>query len=103
MRLVTDILADFEEGAVLDEINGVLDEIVRQVERTGRVGKLKIEMTIRPNGEGRVTITPSVKPSIPEPSRAAAMYYVSEGGLMRRNPNQHDLPLRSVESMKDVK
>lgn len=96
MRLITDVFADLEGGRALDDMNGALDEVTRAVAEYGKVGTLTIKLTVRPNGENSISITPDIKAKAPEAARGASVYFVTGGGITRSNPNQPDLPLKEV-------
>ncbi len=96
MRLFTDVIGDLESGRVAEDLTAALHEVVMAVQATGRAGKLTLTLSIRPNGDDSVFITPSVKPAAPEPARAVTTFYLTAGGITRRDPRQGEIPFREV-------
>ncbi len=84
-------LQSIRDGQLLELLTGKLSDIVEAVEETGKAGQLVLTMKIKPNGEGAVTINSDVKAKVPEPAVGDAIFFVSDGNLVRRNPRQGDI------------
>ena len=79
------------DGQLLELLTGKLQEVVEAVEETGKVGGLTLSLKVKPNGEGAVTLISDVKAKVPEPAVGDAIFFVSNGNLVRNNPHQADL------------
>lgn len=84
-------IQNIRDGALLELLSDKLHEIVEAVETHHKVGELTVTLTIKPNGEGAVTISPKVKAKVPDTTVGDALFFVSEGNLLRRNPRQMDI------------
>ena len=84
-------LQNIRDGALVAQLTENLQDVVEAVSEHRKVGKLVITLTIKPNGDEAVTVSPSVKATKPEASVGDAMFFVSEGNLVRRNPRQMDI------------
>ena len=98
-RQIADVLRELAGGQTYDEINGALQEVVEAVRQTRKSGALTIKLNIKPNGEHAVMITDTVISKVPEATRGETLFFVdASGGLLRDDPRQEKLPLRSVGS-----
>lgn len=93
------LLDSVRGGMLRHDLDDKVRELVRQVEETGKKGKIALELTINPAGQGRVEIGSQIKTSAPVPTTESALFYITESGeLSRRDPRQLSLPeLRTVE------
>lgn len=86
-------LAQIVDAGVQVKAGSMVSELVRAVVRTGKKGKVTLEIEIAPGGEGEVEITPRLKSSLPVPNMSTSRFFVvgEEGELSRRNPAQMSL------------
>lgn len=97
VRPITDTLRLLDGGAFLDRASDQLAELVKQVEATGKVGKLTLSFDLKTVGNGAVQITPKVTAKVPEPKPDTTLLWATvEGNLVTENPNQQKLDLREV-------
>jgi hypothetical protein len=82
---------NIRDGELLSHLTDELDEVVRAVMEHGKVGTISLSLKIKPNGEGAVTITPTVNSSPPKGTLGDALFFVSDAGLVRQNPRQRDI------------
>jgi len=90
------VLRQINHGALVDELTDRLAAVVNGCRETGRAGKITLTLAIKPHGSGntQAEIVTQIKDQIPEPSKPLALFYVnSDGGLQRKNPNQHEMDL----------
>jgi hypothetical protein len=96
-RMFTDILGEIAGGRLVDSLSERLQEVVAAVGETRKVGKVTVELTVRPNGDHAVVITDKVSVKVPEaPHGDSVFFVVGSGDLTRKDPRQADLPLRRV-------
>lgn len=94
-----DVLRDLCGGSTYEELGGKLNEIVAAVRETRKVGELSFKLKVKYNGEIGVIIEDEIKAKVPEPSRGTTVFFADDSGnLLRRDPRQPDLPLRSVDT-----
>lgn len=97
---------DFDElidtighGTLRDRLETKLWEIADAVRMTGKVGKLSLTITMRPDGEF-ASVGAEVKVTKPDHSVPPSSFFWSkENGLSRSNPRQLDL--RDIRSKDD--
>lgn len=99
VRPITDTLRLLDGGAFLDRASDQMAELVKQVELTGKVGKLTMTFDLKPVGNGAVQITPKVSAAVPEPKPDTTLLWATvEGNLVVDNPHQQKLDLRQVDT-----
>ena len=95
--IFTDVLAQLSSGQVVDDLNASLAEVTKAVEQSGKAGALTIKLTIAPNGDRMVTFETTITAKTPKATLGKTVFYTDdEGGVHRRDPRQHEMPLRSV-------
>ena len=96
-----DVLRQHASGRAETELTEALREVVAEVAKTGKPGKVTLELSVKPNQAGSVFLTTAVKAKAPDAGGAAdVFFYDSERGfaLSRRDPRQLTLEgLREVE------
>lgn len=93
-RLITDILADYRRGELVEVLSEDLAEIVTAVVDSGQPGELTLKLKIEPYkgdvSEFKVTASRSVK--MPrKPLREATFFPSADGALVRQDPRQRDI------------
>lgn len=97
-RAFVDVVRQLDGGACYENLTAQLAEIVQGVIATRKMGELSLKLSVKPNGENSVSITESVKLKVPEPPRAQTIFFTTvDGDLLRDDPRQAKLPLRSVD------
>lgn len=86
-------------GGLHGELSDALAQLVQAVSEHRQPGTLALTIKIAPNKDGvTVTVTDKLNLKVPEGERGAAIFYADpDGNLLRRNPNQIELPLQSVD------
>lgn len=96
-RPFADVLRDLSGGQTYEELGSRLTEIVQAVMEHRKGGELVIKLKVKPNGESSVMITDEIKSKVPEGARGETLFFATMGGsLVREDPRQEKLPLRSV-------
>lgn len=97
-RPITTTLAELQGGVFLEECSQRFADLVRNVDETGKAGKLTITLDLKKTS-GAISVTPKVTDKTPEPAPDSDLFYATvEGNLTRDNPNQRKLDLRPVET-----
>jgi len=100
-RPFADILRELGGGNTYDELTARLAEVVDAVTQTHKMGEISIKLKVKPNGDSGVIVADEIKSKVPEPPRGDTVFFVTAGGsLVRQDPRQQDLPLRSVAGAK---
>lgn len=88
------VLQQLDNGYVAAELAEKLQQLVHAVEDTGKKGSLAVTLTLGPSKtEAPFEITPSVVLKKPAPTRRASVFYTDgDGNLLRRDPNQQEIP-----------
>lgn len=100
IRPITDTFRLLQGGAFLDNCSQQLAEVVRNVDETGKAGKLTITIDVKKNG-GAMTVLAKVTNKVPEAAPDADLFWPTvEGNLSLQNPNQRTLDLQTVSNDK---
>lgn len=84
-------IASIRNGALLDHLTERLDDLTSAVNELQKSGSITLTLNMKPNQEGSVIISPTVKVKLPEQQPGDAIMFVSDGGLVRRDPRQMDM------------
>lgn len=95
-------ITELNRGAVCNELTAALNEVVRAVESTGRMGKITLSLKVyRPkNNEQVIQIADDVKVTVPAFDRKESFWFTDgNGGLTRDDPNQTALQFNNVAAL----
>ena len=99
-RVADDVAALIEEhgDAIRAAISNQMLITAEEDDEAKLVFSLAIGSKITPSGDGTtVTILDEIKTKAPEPPRPTTLFFTTaDGGLVRSDPRQRDLPLREV-------
>lgn len=101
VRLFADWLREQRRGITHDELSTALHDLIAAVNETGKAGTLTFQLKIAPLKKNSqvLEVTDTVKTSLPQPDREAAIYFTDrDGNLSRDNPNQ----LPGMEKLREV-
>lgn len=91
-RTITEIFEDLGHGQTALELERQLQNVVRAVRETAKVGTVSLKMKIKPNGEEAVSILSEVDSKAPvKPLGESSFYANSKGHLGKRPPGQTDM------------
>lgn len=92
-------LAEINTGKVVDELTDKLESLVREVQRVGAGGKLKLTISLKPNKGGQtVSLDHDVDVTLPEMERPTDFFFVGKDcSLLRNHPDQQKLDLVPVD------
>ena len=84
-------------GVTLLDLDYQLADLVRQVQETGRAGTLTYKVKISPNAKRGVRIDDAVDIKAPKADVGTTFFFVGrDGALLRNDPNQMEMQLKSV-------
>lgn len=97
--LFLDTVRQLRNGKTQTELSEGVNELVQACRDTGKTGELVLKIKINPDkgGNGQYFLSDEVTIKKPKYERSKTlMFGTPEGNLQRTDPNQHELPLRSV-------
>jgi len=95
-RAFADVLRELSGGEFYEQATNKLAEVVEGVTLHRKPGEFSITLKIAPNGDA-VIVSETIKAKVPEAARGSTVFFVTSGGaLVRQDPRQQDLPLRTV-------
>jgi hypothetical protein len=93
---ITDTLRMLRRGAFVIEATDVLANTIRQVEETGKPGKVTITLDLKKAG-GAIAVVAKVTDKTPEMAPDSDLLWATvDGDLTYQNPNQQSLDLEPV-------
>ena len=103
-RSFHDFLREHRNGVTSDELSDALQELVAAVTAEGKGGTLTLKVKIKPAGKsGALEVTDEIKVTAPAQTRSASLFYASpENNLIREDPKQTKLDLRSIPAAAHV-
>ena len=97
MSNFADVLGKLEDGIAFEEMNSALQELVQAVMMHRKAGEITLKLAVAPNGETAVSVKAKITAKVPEGARGVTVFFASPSGqLLRKNPNQPELPLRDA-------
>lgn len=96
--LFLDTTRNLRSGKTQDELSEALNECVVRAREVGKAAELTLKITVKPVGDsGQYFLADKVTTKLPEHKRnETLMFGTPEGNLQRTDPDQGELPLRSV-------
>lgn len=94
----TDTLRELENGQVVTDLTAAIQAVTDAAIETRKAGTITLTLKISPTGRGNVTVDAALAQKIPEHDRPGTTFFTTpDGQLVREDPSQPKLPLRSVE------
>jgi hypothetical protein len=90
---VLQILAGLQSGSIINEVDGELTKLAKNVGLVGKAGKLTITLLVKPiaNVPNGLYMGAEVAAKIPQPARSVdVLFSDKEGGLHTSDPRQMD-------------
>lgn len=95
------IIGAHKNGLCVTDISAALKQVTAAVQLTGKGGSVTLVMNITPASKGdagTLVFVPKVKTKLPETEAPGSIFYAdADFNLVREDPNQATLPLRTVE------
>lgn len=89
------LLAQLDKGRVAATLAEKLPLVIEAVKRTGKKGKLTLDIVLEPEGKGEVVtveISGVISVKLPERETRATIFFITEdNGLSSRDPNQTEI------------
>lgn len=99
-RPFAETLRDLRAGRTQDELAEAMNQVVKAVRETGKVGEVTLTIRVKPASAGNtdtLMLSDAIKTKIPQLERGASIFFATpDNNLTRRDPNQRELPLRVV-------
>lgn len=97
-RSLTQTIGMLRYGALSDEADTQLAELLAACEATGKPGAITLTIAFKPGKGGQVEIADEIKLKMPKRDRQTSILFLGEdGGLQRDDPRQRSLPLQAIE------
>lgn len=91
-------LGNLRHGETLSEIDELLTDALQASEDTGKVSKVTVTLTIKPNGKGTYKIVDDIKATLPKFEREPTILFTDgDQQLVREDPRQQKLKLEQIE------
>jgi len=94
----SNLLQQHRLGGCLDELGQALRTVTDAALLTGNAGVITLKVMIDPTKSGAVEIYDDIKITMPKAEKVGSLFFVGENGMLQRNnPNQLEMPLRSIQ------
>ena len=99
MKPFTDTLNHMRFGTLSEDLTKALHELTQKCADTGRVGKLTLELQLKPGKGGQIEVFDDIRVKLPKEERGSTILFATpEGGLAREDPRQMQIEgLRTVD------
>lgn len=84
-------LGRHDGGSLVENADDMLREVVRDVTRYGKSGKVTVTLTVEPNGESALKVKADVKATLPKRPQGEAFYWPTEDHDLTRTPPKDEL------------
>lgn len=93
------LLQQHRNGSILNDVADAVREVIEAVQLAGKAGKLTITFTMAPSGAtGAIIISDDIKVTLPKLPKQESLFFADDNGqLVRNDPRQRELPLRSIQ------
>lgn len=99
-RNFTDVIGDLQGGRVHQELTDQLNDLIKEVMEHRKAGSISLTIDVKPNAANQVEVKDKITVKLPQADRMKTMFFTNEeGDLLRRDPRQPDLPLKSVSDV----
>ena len=92
---IYDIMRKLDRGQLHKDLNESINEVVEAVHHHGGNGSVTIKINVkRDDATQSMRVRGDVTKTTPKRTRKESVFYFNEdeGGLMRADPNQHEIP-----------
>lgn len=96
IRSIAEVMGMLQGGTFTDRCSDEMRQLTKQVEETGKPGKLTITLDFK-RSAGALSIDAKVTAKVPETREVPDLFWATvEGNLSLQNPNQRNLELQDV-------
>lgn len=88
------------DGQVLNDLATAMREAIEASQLQGKPAGLTLKLVFKPaaNGSNAVMVADKIKTTLPEPRPVTSFFFSDDHGNLHRNdPNQKELPLRTIQ------
>ncbi len=97
------VLTQHRIGGCLDELGQALRNVTDAALLTGNPGVITLKLLIKPTNSGAIELYDDVKVTMPKAEKVGSLFFsTADGQLVRNNPNQLEMKLRTVEAGSSV-
>jgi hypothetical protein len=98
------VLQHHRGGAVLTDLADAMREVTEAVQLSGKAGGVTLRILVQPAGaRGAIIIADDIKTTLPKLDKVTSIFFADDNGnLVRNDPNQRELPLRSIDGGAEV-
>ncbi len=96
------MLQSHRRGETLSDLAEAMREVAGAVKMTGKAGTVMLKIKIRPASKGgALVVEDEVKTALPKAETQGSIFFADDkGNLLREDPNQTTLALRTIEGGK---
>lgn len=95
------LLQQHRHGEILSDLSESIRNVTQAVQDSGRGGSITLKIDIRPASKGRagaLVVEDEIKEKLPTEDKTGSIFFADKNfNLIRDDPNQTTLELRSVE------
>lgn len=95
------LLQQHRHGEILSDLSESIRNVTQAVQDSGRGGSITLKIDIRPASKGRagaLVVEDEIKEKLPTEDKTGSIFFADKNyNLIREDPNQTTLELRSVE------
>jgi len=94
------VLQNHRRGGALSDLAAAMREVTEAVLETGKGGAVTLKFKVLPAAtSGAMIVEDEIKTTLPRTKPQGSVFFADHSGnLLREDPNQHQLPLRTVEA-----
>lgn len=92
------VLQHHRAGEAMADLGDAMRTVTEAVQLAGKPGSITFKITITPAGaKGAIIVADDIKTTLPKLDKVTSIFFADDSGnLVRNDPNQRELPLRSV-------
>lgn len=93
------MMQQHRKGASLTDLSDAIRQVTEAVQLTGRPGSVTFKVSIRPASKGgAMVVEDDISTKLPKSDKEGSIFFADDKhNLLREDPNQAVLPLRSIE------
>lgn len=93
------LLQQHRGGEVLSDLAAAMREVTEAVQLAGKPGAIILTIAIQPaTSSGAVIVADEIKVKLPKEEKITSIFFSDDAGnLLRNDPRQKELPLRTVK------
>lgn len=101
----TSLLTQHRGGQVLTDLSQAMRDAIEAAQLQNKPAGITLKMVFKPaaNGSNAIVVADKIKTTLPEPKPVTSFFFSDANGNLHRNdPNQRELPLRTITGGKPV-